>query len=251
MKWQVLVVAFAFSMLGACGFHTKEQKPSTPSPVNTPQTDGLNAHGLEIMSNPKFKESLGKIEHGNYEMGERLEPGSIVFSGTIASETTNQAISVDKRVVINLESRLNFTRTISDEEIAVMSELTDLKTYINFGCGHIDPTLVEGLTRIEPKIQHDFQHVHAKKVFVCGKHIVNEKSTIFYAEELMLNEASFGFSKGGGIINFCAKTLTLNGETRLFTNVKKVDSLDQPGSPVLLSVIDKLKGEGTLKINQP
>ncbi len=257
MKLQTAVLIASALVLGACGFRTKEIResdltPEVASPTATKvEPKALDAKGHEIMADPKFKDSLGKIERGNYELSEHIQAGSLVFAGVSASETTPHNLTVDQRIDINQESQLNFTRAISDEEISVMNEVIGLNTYINVGCSDINPALIAGLTRIKPKMQHGYMHVHAKKVFICAKNIVQEKNAIVYADELVLNGTSFGFAQDGGLINICAKTLTLIGDSRINTSIKNADSADQLGSPLFLTVIKEIKGTGSLSLNKP
>jgi len=257
-KQMVLMIAMAL-MAGACGFHTKENKevpqPETQAPkvedLTLKESKDLEVRSRAMNSDPQFKEALKKIEKGNYELGEQAKAGSVIFSGVIASEAAvEKKLEIHQQIKINLDSDLNFVRAMSEEELVVVNQVINRKTFINIGCGKLPVEQTAGLTEVKMKLQRDFAHAHANKVFLCGKGVMSRSHAIVYADEVVMNGASFIFPKSTGVVNICTKTLTLIGDNKLKTMEKQINSLDKPGSPVFLSVLETLKGSGTLEINQ-
>ncbi len=254
MKMQMTLLTVVAITAGACSFHAKVEKEVPPSQINkpedssTPRSKVLTPEGRGIMNDPKFIESLKKIEAGNKVLGQEAEAGSVIFSGVIAKEEQEKVVT-DKHILINPESSLNLTRVMGEEELTVMEDVTDLKTFINIGC-KLGPAQTEGLTEIKVKSQNGFLHAHANKIFMCGAGAATDSNVIVYANELVMNGVSRLFSKADGIVNICAKTLTLIGQNQILSTIKEPNSLNKPGSPVFVSVVEKIKGEGTLQINQ-
>lgn len=255
-KWTLMLLML---MATACGFHTKDNKvlevlpdirTSDAPPAPPAETKDTSSQPTRLSStDPEFKEVLNKIETGNVALAQNFELGNVVFSGI--------DLSSDPRLQPNLQINPPKKREMGGGELKLMEKVTTQKNFINLNCDEKNPnewdaSKVEGFTRSIAKVQNKngFIHVHANKVFLCGKGIVSQRNVVVYANELVLNNTNFLFPKQPGVINICSQKMTLIGENKLVAQIQQPEGPAQPGSPILLTVLEEVHGDGTLSINQ-
>lgn len=227
-----------------CGFKTIEKSEPKHEPEVTPAT----VDGRKIMKDPSFIFSIKAIEKGNLDLVKDKLPGQILVAGILTNldEKSEEA----KKIIVTNNPNLVDTREMSKEEVDVMMDITKRNTFINIGCPNIPKSETEGLIEIKPKIdlRTDFFHAHAQKVFICGKGQVRKKHTVVYAQEVHMDNSQFVFTKSKGLVNICAKSLILMGQNSITTIESEKNPVD-PGSPVLLSVLESIEGTGQLHVN--
>jgi hypothetical protein len=256
MKHNILIASTLAVLLTACGFHTQENKEITPAKSNAnppaaprPQAAQVNVGDAKIPA-----DLIAAVEAGNISLGklDNLKPGAVIFAGVIATKTDDD-MTVDEHLPLAVNHEGDSYRSMDDAELKVIDQATNRKTYINIGCkdSQINAQQIAGLQKGLLQMHGTFMHGHADKIFLCASDAMTMKNTVLYANEIVMNNASFVISHSStGLVNICARTLTLIGQNRITSVEKKIDGSLGPGSPIFLSVLEDVQGSGSLLINQ-
>lgn len=240
-------------LITGCGFHTqinKEFAPSGASDTTQAQAEQqATLRGRALNRDQKFKGALAVIEVGNLNLSKTAQPGSVTFAGIAATLDAAQKMTLNEKIHVDLETNTAAIREIETEEMAPINEVTSRKTYINAGCGNLNPKKIEGLTEVKMKIQHGFIHAHADKVFLCGRSTISWRYAVLSANELVMDHLSLVQLNGSGVLNIFARSLSLIGDNHIVTLDQPTAGDPKAGSPVFFSVLDRIQGLGSLRIN--
>jgi hypothetical protein len=240
-------------LLTGCGFHTQINKEA--SELNVKETDTTEAQKQDVLrgralnADQKFKAALAVIEISNMNLAKTAQPGSVTFAGVAASQDSASKITPHEKIHLDPEKTPVSIREIEADELASLNDVTNRKTFINAGCGKLNPKKVAGLTEVKMKIQHGFLHAHADKVFLCGRWSVSWQNAVLSTNELVMDHLSVVQMNGPGIFNIFTKTLSLIGDNHIVTLDQQVGGDPKAGSPIFFSVLDRIQGLGSLQID--
>lgn len=190
------------------------------------------------------------------------QPGQITVSGIIVKKDGDQ-ILLDERLKVEQIGGKNadgHQTTVSDaykadfsEEAKVsdFSQVTGLKTYINFGCENLSEAETKNLveqTNVQAIDRHLF--LSATKIFFCGKHSFN-KSLLFVsltASELVLKDTTILIEPAIYNITLNAEKLVLEGENLVEARGSDGPITIFPGPSIQFSLAREIHGEGRLTL---